>query len=90
MVHELVQLLFGHPGICTRLYDSGTWGLKAVYIVIFWKLRNKKETSLNLLFLFSLNTTLCTWLFAKSSLAQGYVKNISPWQSRGAELLACG
>lgn len=70
MVYMLVQLVFAHPGMCTYLYNSGTWGLKAVYIVLFWKLKKKKEINLNILFLFSFNMTLSTWLFAN-------VQNIS-------------
>lgn len=85
MVYMLAQLVFVHLGMCTYLYDSGTWGLRSVYIVIFWKLKKKKEINLNILFLFSFNMTLSTWLFANvqiSALVAPWARITNPWAER--------
>lgn len=90
MVHVLVQLPFVRAGMCTPLRDSGTWGLKAVYVAIFWKLEKEKGMNLDMLFLFFFSRTLCSWLFAESLVGQCYVQNISHRQSHGEEQLPAG
>lgn len=84
MVHVLVQLPFVHPGMCTHLYDSGTWGLKAMQVTeIFWKLVKKKEMKLNILFLFSFSTSLAPGSLQRAWLADATYKTSAPGSAVG-------